>query len=165
MTQLEACQDRVTMRHASRAPRWLDVSVPLRTGMVHWPGDPEIRVGRVKELSRGDEYTLSAVSMGAHSGTHMDAPSHFLNGAPDLDSLSLEATVGRARVLAIPVPSGVLTGGGPGNATTLLSIDLVKIALGQFDLGPAAAMSLIYFLIILLLSWVFYTVMTRDEAN
>jgi glycerol transport system permease protein len=59
----------------------------------------------------------------------------------------------------------VLTGGGPGNATTLLSIDLVKIALGQFDLGPAAAMSLIYFLIILLLSWVFYTVMTRDEAN
>src|SRR5262244_2704818 len=59
----------------------------------------------------------------------------------------------------------VVTGGGPGNSTTLLSIDLVKIALGQFDLGPAAAMSLIYFLIILLLSWVFYTVMTRDEGN
>jgi glycerol transport system permease protein len=59
----------------------------------------------------------------------------------------------------------VLTGGGPGNATTLLSIDLVKIALGQFDLGPAAAMSLIYFLIILLLSWLFYTVMTRDEEG
>ncbi len=59
----------------------------------------------------------------------------------------------------------VLTGGGPGNATTLLSIDLVKIALGQFDLGPAGAMSLIYFLIILLLSWIFYTVMTKDEEN
>ena len=57
----------------------------------------------------------------------------------------------------------VVTGGGPGNSTTVLSIDLVKIALGQFDLGPAAAMSLIYFLIILLLSWIFYTVMTRDE--
>ncbi|MEO0671444.1 MAG: sugar ABC transporter permease [Pseudomonadota bacterium] len=57
----------------------------------------------------------------------------------------------------------VLTGGGPGNSTTLLSIDLVKTALGQFDLGPAAAMSIIYFLIILLLSWVFYTVMTRGE--
>lgn len=56
-----------------------------------------------------------------------------------------------------------LTGGGPGNATTLLSIDLVKIALGQFDLGPAAAMSIIYFLIILLLSWIFYSVMTRGE--
>ena len=57
----------------------------------------------------------------------------------------------------------VLTGGGPGNATTVLSIDLVKIALGQFDLGPAASMSLIYFLIILLLSWLFYTVMTKDD--
>ena len=59
----------------------------------------------------------------------------------------------------------VLTGGGPGNATTFLSIDLVKIALGQFDLGPAAAMSLIYFLIVLLLSWVFYTLMMRSEGQ
>jgi glycerol transport system permease protein len=59
----------------------------------------------------------------------------------------------------------VLTGGGPGNATTLLSIDLVKVALGQFDLGPAAAMSIIYFLIILLLSWVFYTVMTGKRGE
>ncbi len=59
----------------------------------------------------------------------------------------------------------VLTGGGPGNTTTFLSIDLVKIALGQFDLGPAAAMSLIYFLIVLLLCWVFYTLMMKDEAQ
>ena len=59
----------------------------------------------------------------------------------------------------------VLTGGGPGNSTTLLSIDLVKIALGQFDLGPAAAMSIIYFLIILSLSWLFYTVMTRGDED
>ena len=59
----------------------------------------------------------------------------------------------------------VLTGGGPGNSTTFLSIDLVKTALGQFDLGPAAAMSLIYFLIILLFSWLFYTLMTRNEAQ
>lgn len=59
----------------------------------------------------------------------------------------------------------VVTGGGPGNSTTFLSIDLVKMALGQFDLGPAAAMSLIYFLIVLLLSWAFYTVMTNFEAG
>ncbi|MDP4034544.1 MAG: sugar ABC transporter permease [Pseudorhodobacter sp.] len=62
----------------------------------------------------------------------------------------------------------VVTGGGPGNATTFLSIDLVKMAIGQFDLGPAAAFSLMYFLVILLISWVFYTVMTnldkRDAA-
>ncbi len=55
----------------------------------------------------------------------------------------------------------VITGGGPGNSTTFLSIDLVKLAVGQFDLGPAAAMSLIYFLVILLLCYVFYTVMSN----
>jgi glycerol transport system permease protein len=58
----------------------------------------------------------------------------------------------------------VVTGGGPGNATTFLSIDLVKMATGQFDLGPAAAFSIMYFLVILLLSWVFYTVMTAADA-
>ena len=59
----------------------------------------------------------------------------------------------------------VLTGGGPGNATTFLSIDLVKMALGQFDLGPAAAMSLIYFLVIMFSSWLFYTLMMRKEEK
>jgi glycerol transport system permease protein len=60
----------------------------------------------------------------------------------------------------------VLTGGGPGNSTTFLSIDLVKMAVGQFDLGPAAAFSIMYFLVILLVSWVFYTVMvTLDNAE
>jgi len=59
----------------------------------------------------------------------------------------------------------VVTGGGPGNSTTFLSIDLVKMAVGQFDLGPAAAMSIIYFLIILLMSWIFYTVMTSSDKD
>ena len=59
----------------------------------------------------------------------------------------------------------VVTGGGPGNSTTFLSINLVKIAIGQFDLGPAAAMSIIYFLIIMLMSWVFYSVMTNYDAE
>jgi len=59
----------------------------------------------------------------------------------------------------------VVTGGGPGNATTLLSIDLVKMALGQFDLGPAAAFSIMYYLVILVISWVFYTVMTNLEKK
>jgi len=59
----------------------------------------------------------------------------------------------------------VVTGGGPGNATTFLSIDLVKMALGQFDLGPAAAFSIMYFLVILAVSWVFYTVMTNLDKR
>jgi glycerol transport system permease protein len=59
----------------------------------------------------------------------------------------------------------VLTGGGPGNSTTFISIDLVKTALGQFDLGKAAALSIVYNLIILAIAYVFYTVMTRSDAQ
>lgn len=59
----------------------------------------------------------------------------------------------------------VVTGGGPGNSTTFLSIDLVKMALGQFDLGPAAAFSIMYYLVILLISYVFYTVMTNLDKR
>ncbi len=59
----------------------------------------------------------------------------------------------------------VVTGGGPGNSTTFLSIDLVKMALGQFDLGPAAAFSIMYYLVILLVSWVFYTVMVNLQKR
>ena len=59
----------------------------------------------------------------------------------------------------------VLTGGGPGNATTFLSQYLTRLAVGQFDLGPAAAFSIVYFLVVLLFSYVFYTAMTRQEAS
>ncbi len=58
----------------------------------------------------------------------------------------------------------VVTGGGPGNSTTFLSIDLVKMAIGQFDLGPAAAFSIIYFLVILSVCWVFHTVITHMDT-
>ena len=59
----------------------------------------------------------------------------------------------------------VVTGGGPGNSTTFISIELVKIALGQFDLGKAAALSLVYNLIIIIVCWIFYTVMTNAGAE
>jgi glycerol transport system permease protein len=59
----------------------------------------------------------------------------------------------------------VLTGGGPGNATTFLSQQLTTLAVGQFDLGPAAAFSLIYFLIILLICWLFYTAITHLSSR
>lgn len=59
----------------------------------------------------------------------------------------------------------VVTGGGPGNATTFISIDLVKIALGEFDLGKAAALSLVYNLIILAACWVFFTVTTHLDQR
>lgn len=59
----------------------------------------------------------------------------------------------------------VLTGGGPGNATTFLSQTLTQMAIGQFDLGPAAAFSLIYFLIVLLVSWLFFTSLSLTDKD
>lgn len=80
---------------------WIDVSVPLRTGMVHWPDNPPVAVEKTMDLGKGDACTVSSLSMGAHTGTHMDAPSHFVAGGPSLDALPFEAVVGRARVIAI----------------------------------------------------------------
>jgi glycerol transport system permease protein len=59
----------------------------------------------------------------------------------------------------------VVTGGGPGSATTFLSIDLVKIAIGQVDVGSAAAMSLVYYIIILTACWIFFTIMTQIDRR
>ena len=69
--------------------------------MVHWPDNPPVVVERTSDLSKGDACTVSRLSMGAHTGTHMDAPSHFVPGEASLDSLPFEAVVGRARVRSV----------------------------------------------------------------
>jgi arylformamidase len=69
--------------------------------MVHWPGDPPVEIKRVKNLEQGDNANLSMISMGAHSGTHMDAPLHFLREGIGIDRMPLDTTVGRARVIEI----------------------------------------------------------------
>ncbi len=81
---------------------WIDVSVTLRTGMVSWPGDPQVRIGPALSMERGDPCTVSLLEMGAHSGTHMDAPAHFVRGGIGIDSMPLDAAMGSARVILIP---------------------------------------------------------------
>lgn len=80
---------------------WIDVSVPVRNGMVHWPGDPPFHIERVKDQQKGDPATLSRMDLGVHTGTHMDAPLHFIRKAESIDQLPLDATVGPARVIPI----------------------------------------------------------------
>ena len=81
---------------------WIDVSVPLREGMVSWPGDTPFHIERVSDMARGDVYTLSAIAMSGHAATHMDAPLHFIRNGATIDTLPIEATVGPARVIALP---------------------------------------------------------------
>lgn len=88
---------------------WIDISVTLRNSTVHWPGDPPVSIGRVKDMERGDHNNLSIISMGTHSGTHMDAPRHFFREGIGIDKMPLNITVGRARVIQIQDAKSVKT--------------------------------------------------------
>jgi len=81
--------------------KWLDVSVPIYGGMVHFPDDPSIEIDIITHVERGDICTLSAIRMGSHTGTHIDAPIHFLPGGAGAEEVPLENLVGPARVIEI----------------------------------------------------------------
>jgi arylformamidase len=78
---------------------WIDVTVPIRGGMLHWPGNPEVAVAQTEHLRRGDLATVSSLSLGVHTGTHVDAPVHFILNAAGVDTLPLDRLIGTARVL------------------------------------------------------------------
>jgi len=85
----------------SAAPTWIDVSVPVRSGMVHWPDNPPIEVVRVMDMARGDPATVSRLSLGVHTGTHVDAPVHFLADGAGVDAVPLDQLLGEARVVEV----------------------------------------------------------------
>lgn len=90
--------------------KWLDVSVPVYAGMVHFPDNPPIEIDRIMDLEKGDICTLSALRMGAHTGTHIDAPIHFLPGGSGAEKVPLENLIGPARVIEIKDPHAVKAG-------------------------------------------------------
>ena len=85
-----------------------DISLPVSESLVVWPGDPAIHITQPSHLDRGDLYTVSRLDLGAHSGTHVDAPAHFVRGGAGVDSLDLDLLVGPALVVHVP-EAGVLT--------------------------------------------------------
>lgn len=92
------------------ADGWIDASVALRSGMVHWPDNPPVRIERALSIERGDAANVSEIAMGAHTGTHMDGPIHFVRGGKGLDEMPLAATIGRARVIEIGDPESIKPG-------------------------------------------------------
>lgn len=86
---------------------WIDVSLPLTSGMTVWPGDPEVRIETVEALGKGGEANLSRMTLGLHAGTHVDAPLHFLEDGASIDALPPDALVGPARVIAVADPIAV----------------------------------------------------------
>jgi arylformamidase len=78
---------------------WQDVSVALRDGMVHWPGDPECHIKRVVSMEEGAVCNLTHLSLSAHTATHMDAPRHFIADGLTMDQMPLGAVIGDCRVI------------------------------------------------------------------
>jgi arylformamidase len=81
--------------------QWIDISLGLHDGMVHWPDNPPVQIGFVMAIDKGNVCNVSKMSMGVHSGTHMDAPLHFFQDGKSIDTMPLEASIGRARVIEI----------------------------------------------------------------
>jgi len=80
---------------------WIDVSVPIRSGIVHWPGDPEVIIGRMLKMERGDNCNVSTISMSSHTGTHVDAPYHFIEKGDGIHDMAFTTMIGKARVIEI----------------------------------------------------------------
>ena len=97
---------------------WIDVSVPVRGGMIVYDGDPTVRVEPWAEIAAGDLANLSRMELGSHTGTHVDAPRHFIDGAAGADLLPLDALIGPAVVAD--------ASGAPGDidAAALAALDL-----------------------------------------
>ena len=99
-----------------------DISVPLRPGMVVYPGDTPFRSQRLRAIARGDAYNLTRLQLGAHAGTHVDAPLHFIDGGADVTRLPLTALIGPAHVVD----------------ATGISADIDTATLARLDIPPEA---------------------------
>jgi arylformamidase len=84
-----------------------DVSLVLRPDMVTWPGEPGPRIDPLRRIAKGDAANVSLVTFGDHTGTHVDPPVHFIDGANTVDKLPLDALVGPCRVVAFDGPGHV----------------------------------------------------------
>jgi len=112
---------------------WIDVSVSLHSGMVHWPDNPPVRIERTQSIEKGDAANVSEISMGAHTGTHIDGPIHFVREGKGLDEMPLTATIGRARVVLTGISGGDRTVEVPGDYIMLGFVLGNKVAVGSVN--------------------------------
>jgi arylformamidase len=78
---------------------WIDVSLPMRPTTVHWPGHPRYTIDELYAIGRGDEMNVTAVSLCSHFGTHIDAPSHYVEAGSTIDMLPIDLLIGRCTVV------------------------------------------------------------------
>lgn len=88
-------------------PRLLDISVPLVSGMITFPGNPEFELQPIKRIADGGSSNVSRLVLGTHTGTHVDAPRHFFDEGAAVDAIPLDLLIGRARVLQMSRRGGI----------------------------------------------------------
>ncbi len=101
------------------ASSWIDVSVPLYNGMVHWPGDASFERNSDMRIADGDVANLSRMACSVHTGTHMDAPLHFIDGGESIDQVPLDTLIGPVRIIGIE------------NAAEIRAADLAQLNLAK----------------------------------
>lgn len=84
------------------ARKLYDVSLTIYPGMLKWPGNPPVAIDTVKSIAQGDSSNVSLLHIGTHTATHIDAPGHFIPGAPGVDSIGPEVLLGQARLFQLP---------------------------------------------------------------
>ncbi len=82
--------------------RTYDITLTITPEMIVWPGDPQVDMKRLSSISAGDNANVTQISMSCHTGTHVDAPDHFMNNGKTVELLTLDLLLGRAYVLHLP---------------------------------------------------------------
>lgn len=80
---------------------WIDISLTIHTGMPYWPDNPAVKIEPSQCLAHGDVCNVSKMTLGTHTGTHVDGINHFIKGGIGIDQMPLDATIGKARVIEI----------------------------------------------------------------
>jgi arylformamidase len=102
------CDFCASLWHYSPMPIY-DISVPLSAELPVYPGDPLIEIRDSLMLAKGDPANVSSLNFGAHTGTHVDAPAHFIQGAKKVEELARDVLIGEAEVIEISNDTRVIT--------------------------------------------------------
>lgn len=86
-----------------------DISLTIRSGMVVWPGDPQVKLERVSKIEEGQNANVSKLELSVHTGTHLDAPHHFIHGAKTIETLPLDVLIGPVQVVQLPDSINLIT--------------------------------------------------------
>ena len=91
----------------SKSNSWIDISLTIHPGMPYWPDNPPVNIEPSQCLAHGDVCNVSKLTIGTHTGTHVDGINHFIKGGMGIDQMPLEATIGKARVIEIKDPQQI----------------------------------------------------------